>query len=155
LVFGGVFIYDALYKSPLAQNVKVAHTVAFLLTAAVILIMRYWAGFSYRGYEIHTGTMFGTAMAYNVWFLIWPAQQKIIAATKAGEAPDAAWLATAGSRSRHNTYMSVPLLFTMINQHTAATQFSSWGWIGLLVMILLGWHIVFHFYRKSLQVQGF
>lgn len=155
LVFGGVFVYDALYKSPLAENVKVAHSVAFALTAAVLLLMVYWGGFTYRAYSIHIGAMFGTMMAFNVWFRIWPAQQKIIAATKAGEAPDPALPALAGSRSRHNTYLSVPLLWVMISQHTAATSFSSWGWVGLLIMILLGWHIVFQFYRKSLQVQGF
>jgi uncharacterized membrane protein len=58
-------------------------------------------------------------------------------------------------RSRHNTYMSVPLVWTMIDAHSAATQFGSWEWVGLLAMILIGWHIVFQLYRKSLQVQGF
>ena len=63
-------------------------------------------------------------MAFNVWFRIWPAQQKIIRAVKDGQAPDAALVALAGARSRHNTYMSVPLVWGMINQHTvtAGTQ---------------------------------
>jgi uncharacterized membrane protein len=155
LTFLGVFIYDALYKSPLAENPKVAHTVAFLLTAAVLLLMAYPAHMTFRAYNIHIGAMFGTAMAFNVWFRIWPAQQQIIAAVKAGDAPDPALPALAGSRSKHNTYMSVPLLWTMINSHTAATQFGSWGWLGLLIMILLGWHVVFHFYRISMKVEGF
>jgi hypothetical protein len=43
----------------------------------------------------------------------------------------------------------------MIDAHSAATQFGSWEWVGLLAMILIGWHIVFQLYRKSLQVQGF
>jgi len=155
LVFGGVFIYDALYSSPLKDNPRAAHTIAFLLTAAVVLIMRYWAGFSYRGYVIHIGALFGTIMAYNVWVRIWPAQQKIIAAVKAGEAPDPALPALAGSRSRHNTYLSVPLVWAMINTHSAITAFADWQWVGLLLMILLGWHIVFQFYKKSLKIQGF
>ena len=58
---------------------------------------------------------FGTIMAFNVWFRIWPAQQKIMRAVKEGTAPDAALVALAGSRSRHNTYMSVPLFWGMIN----------------------------------------
>jgi uncharacterized membrane protein len=155
LVFGGVFIYDALYKSPLAQNARNAHIVAFLLTAAVVLLMKYWGGFSYRGYVLHTGAMFGTIMAFNVWFRIWPAQQQIINAVKGGQPPDAALVAMAGSRSRHNTYLSVPLIWTMINFHSAITEFSEWQWVGLLVMVLLGWHVVFQFYRKATQVQGF
>jgi hypothetical protein len=43
----------------------------------------------------------------------------------------------------------------MINAHTAGTWFSSLRWMGLLVMILLGWHVVFQFYQKSTKVQGF
>jgi hypothetical protein len=37
--------------------------------------------------------------ACNVWFRIWPAQQKIVRAVKEGTAPDAALVALAGSRS--------------------------------------------------------
>jgi uncharacterized membrane protein len=111
------------------------------------------AGFSYRAYSIHLGVLFGTIMAYNVWFRIWPAQQQIIAATKKGEAPDPALLALAGGRSRHNTYLSAPLIWVMINQHT--TAFAGWGWLFLLVMVLVGWHVVFQFYAKSTKIQGF
>jgi uncharacterized membrane protein len=99
--------------------------------------------------------LLGTTMAFNVWFRIWPSQQKIITAVKGGQAPDAAIVTMAGTRSRHNTYMSVPLVWTMINEHTAKSQFSSFEWWGLILMILLGWHIVFHLYKKSAKVQGF
>ena len=71
-------------------------------------------GFTYRGTLIHTGAMFGTMMAFNVWFRIWPAQQKIIRAIKSGEAPDGALVKLAGLRSKHNTYLSLPLLWAMI-----------------------------------------
>jgi uncharacterized membrane protein len=155
LVFGSPFIYDALYKSPLAANARNAAIVSYVLVAVMILLMKYWGGFSYRGYNIHTGAMFGTIMAYNVWFRIWPSQQKIIRAVKAGEAPDPALVALAGMRSRHNTYMSVPLVWTMLNLHSALTEFATWQWVGLLVMIAIGWHIVFQLYRKSALVQGF
>jgi len=151
LTFGGVFIYDGLFKSPLADNPKAANTVGFLLVAAVVLIMALWGHLTYRAYSIHIGAMFGTAMAFNVWFRIWPAQKRIIAATASGNAPDPKDPAMAGLRSRHNTYLSVPLIWMMINSHTAASQFSSWGIVGLLVMILIGWHLVFQFYRISVQ----
>jgi uncharacterized membrane protein len=155
LVFVAPFIYDALFKSPLAGNLRAVYTVAFLLLVAVTLLMAHAAGFTYRGYNIHVGTLLGTTMAFNVWFRIWPSQQKIITAVKAGEAPDAALVTLAGGRSRHNTYMSVPMLWTMINQHTAGTAFSSWGYLGLFAVILVGWHLVFQLYRKSTEVQGF
>jgi len=122
---------------------------------AALLVFVYVGHFSYRSYSIHIGTLFGTTMAFNVWFRIWPSQQKIIAAVKNGAAPDAALVTLAGMRSRHNTYMSVPLLWTMINNHTAGTWFSTLSWMGLLGMILLGWHVVFQLYQKSTKIQGF
>jgi uncharacterized membrane protein len=152
VVFLGVFVYDAIYKSSLASNPKVAHTISFVLTSLIVILMVHWAGFSYRAYVIHTGAMFGTMMAFNVWFRIWPAQQKIITATKNGEAPDPALLALAGGRSRHNTYLSVPLIWAMIDTHTTV---ASGHWSVLLIAILVGWHVVFQLYAKSLKIQGF
>src|SRR5204862_252828 len=76
VVFVAPFIYDALHKSALGKDAKTFGAVSFVLAAAVILLMQHWAGFSYRGFNIHMGAMFGTIMAYNVWFRIWPAQQQ-------------------------------------------------------------------------------
>src|SRR5690348_12539273 len=124
LTFISVFIYDALWKTGLANNLRAATIVSFVLLAIVIVMFVYVGGFSYRGTLIHTGALFGSTMAFNVWYRIWPAQQKIIRAVKDGVAPDAALVKIAGLRSRHNTYMSLPLIWAMINFHTAATAFS-------------------------------
>jgi len=161
VTFLAVFLYDALFKSPLAKNLKVAVTVGFVIIAVIIYLFVNYGVFSYRGTLIHTGAMFGSIMAFNVWFRIWPAQQRIIRAVKEGTAPDANLVKVAGARSRHNTYLSVPLLWTMIGQHT--TYFaggnlglpSSYYWIGLLIIILIGWHIVFQLYKLAGKVQGF
>jgi len=119
----------------------------------IVLLYIYWAGFGYRGYVIHTGALFGTIMEANVWMRIWPAQRKIITATRDGQAPDAAVVALAGARSRHNTYLSVPLVWTMINSHTAIPFASSFLW--LFVMIVLGWAAVYWIYDKAGKVKGF
>ena len=161
VVFAGVFIYDFLYKSALASNVRVITIVSFVLIGAVVYLMQHVAMFDYRAFNIHLGTMFGTMMAFNVWFRIWPAQQSIITSIKNGEAPDGDLVALAGSRSKHNTYLSVPLIWTMINQHT--TYFaggnlgipSEYSWLVLLGIVALGWHIVWQLYKKSGQVKGF
>jgi uncharacterized membrane protein len=99
--------------------------------------------------------MFGSMMAFNVWFRIWPAQQRIITAIKNGEAPDPADAGLAGLRSKHNTYMSVPLIWTMINEHTVGVSHYLEGYGLLMVMIAIGWHLVFQIYKKSAKVQGF
>src|SRR5689334_22339298 len=118
VTFLAVFIYDALWKSALANNLRAAVVVSFVLVAIVVALFVYVANFSYRGTLIHTAAMFGTIMAFNVWFRIWPSQQHIIKNTKSGTAPDPAIVKLAGLRSRHNTYMSVPLVWGMIGQHT-------------------------------------
>lgn len=153
-VFGGVFIYDFLMMSTLFGDPKIKNSVGFVVTALLLITMDS-VGFSARSYIIHTGALFGTIMAYNVWFRIWPAQQKIIAAIKAGEAPDPALPALAGLRSKHNTYLSVPLVWTMLNQHTATVTLGAPQYVVLLVVILLGWHIVWQFYKKAGSIKGF
>ena len=155
--FLAVFVYDLLYKSPLAGNVRVVTIVAFLLIAGTEYLMIHCGQFSYRAFNIHIGAMFGTMMAFNVWFRIWPAQQRIITAIKNGEGPEATDVALAGLRSKHNTYMSVPLFWTMINEHTVTMNGKLFDINGLvlLLIIVVGWHIVFQFYKKSGKVKGF
>ncbi len=84
VTFLAVFIYDALWKSPLAGNLRGAVITCFILLSIIVALFVYFGHFSYRGTLIHTGALFGTIMAFNVWYRIWPAQQKIIRATKAG-----------------------------------------------------------------------
>jgi uncharacterized membrane protein len=92
-------------------------------------------------------------MAFNVWFRIWPAQQKIISAVKAGTPPDATLVALAGTRSKHNTYLSFPLVWMMIDAHTVVPFANSF--IYLLVMIAIGWWFCSMFYRQAAKVKGF
>ena len=69
--------------------------------------------------KILTGGLMGTFMWANVWFVIWPAQQVVIANAEnvaaGGEAnPEAAARAgRAGMASRTNTLFSIPMLFFM------------------------------------------
>ncbi len=69
--------------------------------------------------DIYVGALLGLFMFLNVWLIIWPNQQIVIASAKqvadGGEAlPEAAGaLATAGLASRTNTLFSIPMLFFM------------------------------------------
>jgi len=161
VTFLAPFVYDALYKSPLGANVRGAFVVAYALLAVVVYLFAHLAAFSYRGTLIHTGAMFGSIMAFNVWVRIWPAQRKILRAVKEGTAPDADLVKMAGLRSRHNTYLSVPLLYAMLGQHTTFFSGGNWGigddtwWIVFLAVIGVGWHVVFQLYKRSAKVQGF
>lgn len=149
VTFLGIVLYD-----PLAKRIKnqcVFAIVGLVLITAVVCAYQHYAGFSYRGVLIHTGSLFGTIMAFNVWFRIWPAQQKIMAAVKSGQAPDAALVGLAGLRSKHNTYLSVPLVWTMLNAHS--TFLLSYWW-SLPVIVALGWLATNHLYKIATKVKG-
>lgn len=153
VTFLAFFLYDALFKSPLGKDLKTGAAVGFAIVAVIVYAFIHVGGFGYRGYVIHTGAMFGTIMMMNVWMRIWPAQKKILTAVKQGTPPDAGLVALAGARSRHNTYLSVPLVWTMINAHTSVPWANSP--LFLLLMILVGWAAVYWLYSKSGQVKGF
>jgi len=71
-----------------------------------------------KAISIGVGMWMGTIMWFNVWFIIWPNQQKALNINNAY--PDlsadakAASAKTAGMFSRINTMLSIPLLFTMV-----------------------------------------
>jgi uncharacterized membrane protein len=161
ITFLAALVYDVLWKSGLAANLRAGVIVSFLLLSAIVAGYVYVGHFSYRGMLIHTGALLGTTMAFNVWMRIWPAQKAIIRAVKAGTAPDAALVKIAGLRSRHNTYMSLPLLWAMIGQHTTYFAGGNMGipnnyyWVFWLVLIAISWHIIFQCYKKAGKVQGF
>jgi len=85
------------------------------------------------------GTLMGTVMAANVWFVIWPNQKKVIAG-----APDAADAgAKAGLASRTNTLFSIPMLYLMVySAHGGAlpmiAETDMTGlWAGIAIILLI------------------
>lgn len=140
------FVYDALWKA-MAGKEQAGVIVSYVLIAVLCFGMS--RVFAPRAVFIHLGALFGTIMAMNVWMRIWPAQKKIIAAIKAGTAPDAATVAQAGLRSKHNTYMSVPLVLTMVSNHYPTVYGSPNSCVILLVLVAVGWALTKWLYLKS------
>lgn len=98
------------------------------------------------GKWISLGAMLGSIMWYNVWFIIWPSQKKIITWTKNGEKPAEmdATVKKAFLASRLNTYLSVPLLFCM----GAASHFPSFNVLTVFVMAVISIVLVWHLLNK-------
>ena len=72
---------------------------------------------------IGIGMWLGTIMWFNVWFIIWPNQKKILGIVPADAAAKAAAGRTAGLTSRINTLLSIPMLFAMVSaQNLFATS---------------------------------
>lgn len=92
--------------------------------------------------DIYVGAILGIFMFVNVWLIIWPNQQIVIASTEqvAGggkalpEAADA--LASAGLASRTNTLFSIPMLFFMGASSHFPHSFSMLAMLVALVVIL-------------------
>jgi len=96
-------------------------------------------------------------MALNVWMIIWPYQQKIIRAVKDGSPipPTDPIVAQAGLRSRHNTYMSVPLVFFMISNHYPTMYGNPYHDACAGGVIILGFFMAWLLFKKAPKVQGF
>lgn len=132
------FVYDVLLRTPLARNDTLFAAVAFLLVVGLSYGLIHV--FSGRAAYIHLGAVFGTIMVVNVWMHILPAQRKMIAALKEGKTPDERLAAQAKLRSKHNTFMVIPVVFTMISNHFPVSTYGhEYNWLILSALVLAGW----------------
>jgi uncharacterized membrane protein len=137
LVVGWV-AYDLFWMSPLGRQPVAGAAICYLaLVALAYFLTRLLNG---RAAYIHLGAMMGTIMALNVWMRILPAQKKLVAAIARGEAPDPELAEQAKNRSKHNTFIILPVVMTMISNHfPTATYGSEWNWAVFGALTLLGW----------------
>ncbi|MFT4047786.1 MAG: urate hydroxylase PuuD [Solimonas sp.] len=146
-LLGGWLIYDGLCRSPLGRDDR-----ALAIVLAALLCGAAWglcAVFSGRGAYIHFGALLGTMMVANVFFVIIPGQRRSVAAMRAGREPDPRDGLRGKQRSVHNTYFTLPVLFTMISNHYASTYGSSHKVIALIGLALAGaliraWFVLRH-----------
>lgn len=144
---GGWVVYDLLWLSPLAKAPAAGAAVCYAIAVGAIYGLTHLL--SGRAAYIHVGAMFGTIMAANVWMRILPAQKKLVAAIQAKQAPDAALAARSKLRSKHNTYMVMPVVFIMISSHFPSSTYGSpYGWIVLSALVLVGWGVA-HIVRRG------
>jgi uncharacterized membrane protein len=66
---------------------------------------------------IGIGMWLALIMAFNVWFIIWPNQKKILGFVEADDGAKAKAAVSAGIASRLNTLLSIPMLLAMTNAH--------------------------------------
>ena len=129
-------IVAALLRMSVAGGPLKDGRVLAVVIAVVVLLVSWGAVFfmsrggSNRTIAIAIGGGIGYVMFMNVWMIIWPLQQKIIAATKAtaeSGAPAPAdmpkWARRAFLASRTNAWLSIPMLFFM----GAASHFPIFG----------------------------
>lgn len=135
-IVGGYVIYDLLCKSPLAKYDGALGIVIFLLVAiAAYALTHIYSG---RGAYITFGAMLGTAMVANVFFVIIPGQREMVDRLRAGEEVNPAPGLRGKQRSVHNTYFTLPVLFTMISNHYAMTYGHEYNWLILIGICMVG-----------------
>ena len=64
---------------------------------------------------IGAGMWMALVMAFNVWFIIWPAQKKILGLVEASAEAKAAAAPRALIASRLNTLLSLPMMYCMVS----------------------------------------
>src|ERR1700685_4200809 len=94
-----------------------------------------------RGIAIGLGVLAGGWMVYDL-ALRSPLGRSEggVAVAAAGKTFDSALSAQAKLRSKHNTFMAVPVVFIMISNHfPVATYGNKYGWEVLVALVVVGW----------------
>jgi uncharacterized membrane protein len=147
VIFVGWIVYDLLWLSPLAKIEPLAIAISY----ALIVALAWWLPhvMSSRAAYIHVGAVLGTLMANNVWQRIIPAQKKMVAAAREGRPIDQTLADRAKFRSKHNTYLVLPVVLIMISNHFPTTTYGNeHNWVVLGVLTLVGW-VIAHIIRKQ------
>src|SRR6202045_2441467 len=145
-IVGGWVVYDALCRSPLAKSgAWLGCLIALLSSAAAFALCRLFSG---RGAFIEFGAMLGTIMVANVFFVIIPGQREMVRAKREGREPDGQAGLRGKLRSVHNTYFTLPVLFTMISNHYALTFGARHNWLVLIAISAAGLLIRVYFVAR-------
>ncbi len=137
-------VYDQLCKSAIARQ-------PMLLAAVigVLLVLLSWGlslVFGGRGAFIHVGSAIGTIMVANVFFVIIPNQHDLVNAMKENRLPDGEKGKAGLLRSRHNNYLTLPVLFIMISNHYPSTYAHEWNWV-ILALIMAAGAAIRHYFN--------
>lgn len=140
-------IYEGICRSPLGRNDGLLALSLFVFAA--LLAWGLAQVFSGRGAFIHFGAALGTIMAGNVGHVIIPGQRRMVQAMSEGRAPDPRDGRMGKQRSVHNTYFTLPVIFTMVAGHYPMTFGHRWAWVVLVALTLAGalirtWFVMRH-----------
>jgi uncharacterized membrane protein len=138
LVVAGVLFYFWFVRFAVAKSEILGGVLAFV--AIVLLTYALTRIYNGRAAYLQFGAMLGTIMVANVWMTILPGQSKMIEAVKKGEQPNMELGKRGALCSKHNTYMSVPLVLIMVSNHFPTAAYGSQhNWIVLSLLVLVGW----------------
>ena len=144
---GSWLIYDFLCKSSLI-NKKILFSISGLVLATVIsyILTKIYGS---RAAYIHVGACLGTIMAANVFYVIIPSQKNMVDAALANKKPDLQKGISAKTRSIHNNYLTLPVLFIMISSHFPFTYGHKYNWLILILISIIGASVRHYFNLRN------
>jgi uncharacterized membrane protein len=131
-------IYDAIcrvFGPRLNGDLIVGVLVFAFVVFASWLSCRLFAG---RAAFLLVGAMMATTMTANVAYWIIPGQRKVVAALREGQPVDPVHGQRGKQRSVHNTYFTLPVVFTMISNHYGFIFGAKHNWLVLVALMLAG-----------------
>jgi uncharacterized membrane protein len=141
ILAAGWIVYDVMCRW-LKQDTLVGVGVAVMVVFVSWLTCQIFAA---RAAFLITGAMMATAMTANVFFWIIPGQRTVIAEMHAGKVPDPIHGQRGKQRSVHNTYFTLPVLFTMLSNHFHVIYSDKLQWI-LLVAMMAASALIRHYF---------
>jgi len=136
VLVAGWLIYDVLCRSALGRDDTRLMVVLFVLL--VVLSWGLAQLFAGRAALLHIGAVTGTIMTANVFLVIIPNQKVVVADLRAGRAPEPRFGAIAKTRSTHNNYLTLPVLFLMLSNHYPLAFAGPWNWAIASLVFLMG-----------------
>ncbi|MGF7005682.1 putative membrane protein [Aminobacter sp. BE322] len=132
----GWVVYDLLCKSRLGDN----DTLLMLVLYGVVVFMSwgYTQLFTGRAAFLHLGAFTATIMSANVFMIIIPNQKIVVADLIAGRTPDPKYGKIAKTRSTHNNYLTLPVLFFMLSNHYPLAFGTQFNWVIAALIFIIG-----------------
>ena len=132
----GWIIYDLLCKSKLGDH----DTLLMIILYAVVVFMSwgYTQLFTGRAAFLHLGAFTATIMSANVFMIIIPNQKIVVADLIAGRKPDPKYGKIAKTRSTHNNYLTLPVVFLMLSNHYPLAFGTQFNWVIASLIFIIG-----------------
>ena len=146
----GWVIYDLLCKSPLGNS----DTLLMLVLYAVLVFMSWGFTqlFTGRAAFLHLGAFTATIMSANVFLVIIPNQKIVVADLIAGRKPDPRYGKIAKTRSLHNNYLTLPVLFLMLSNHYPLAFGTQFNWVIASLVFIIG--VLIRHYFNTVHKRG-
>ena len=138
-------VYEAACRSPLAKHEMALSLIGFVYLVA--LTYMYTHIFSGRGALNQIGALIGTIMVANVFVIIIPNQKKMVAAMLAGHEPEPRLGEEGKTRSIHNNYLTLPVIFLMLSNHYPLVFATKYNWVIVAILLVIG-PVIRHFYNE-------